>query len=129
MSYQFKFAPVTDYTGVLDLDDIWNCCIEAVNDLDFAYYLVIRTQLGESTIYELGPYAIDSTTLPDSGSVHYFKTSSDAKRLTATIKKFLQDVKAVDAKTVTLYEMFASYIDALQPLRDEIKEKENEGEH
>lgn len=51
----FEYFTVKTVMANIDIDDIGNCAIEANNDNGEFFYLIIRTTLGTTQIFEYGP--------------------------------------------------------------------------
>ena len=65
----FEYFYTQQAVGQLNIEDLGNCAIEAFNDEGSHYYLVIKTQLGQSIVMEAGPFAIDISILEKSVSL------------------------------------------------------------
>lgn len=91
----------------LEISDIGNTCIIANNDLGDEWYLVIRTILGESTIFSYGPSNPDFDTLPPALSCSYYKMQYNEKKLNTLIDKFLNDTckRITQAREVLLEDI------------------------
>ena len=48
----------------LEIDDIGNCCIKTFTDAGQYSILIIKTVMGESTIFTYGPLLVDFESLP-----------------------------------------------------------------
>lgn len=87
----FQFAPEQMMTAEVSIDDIGNCAIEAVNDLNEQYYLVTKTVLGKTKICTFGPVLedIESSIF----NLNYYTTDYNAKKIQKTIYMFLNNNK------------------------------------
>lgn len=87
----FSYLCTRTFEDSIEIEDIGNCCIDALNDSGDEYYLIIETELGGSTITECGPFMADMG--PNTGFFYFshnyrpFKESSIKK----VIDKFLND--------------------------------------
>lgn len=91
MEASFQYFYTQQATGQLDVKDLGNCAIEACNDLGNHYYLVIRTQLGQSEIFEAGPFCLDIPILEKNCSISYKKIEYNESKLSGIVTKFLNN--------------------------------------
>ena len=84
-----KFGVKSSYENEIDIDDIGNVCLEAVDDAFQTYYLVIRTSLGTTTIVEYGPLVPDVGLLPKTTDIRFKRMGYKADAISNIINKFL----------------------------------------
>lgn len=96
---QFDFANELKATNFIDIDNIGNFALEAINEEDgFYYYLLVKTALGAATIIHYGPIVPDVTRLPDNYSINFERLKFNDKKMALWINKWLNDkVKHITA--------------------------------
>ena len=76
----------------IDIENVGNVCIEAINENDgLFYYLLIKTSLGTSSIFEYGPVVPDINKLHDIYNVSFTRQPYNDKKLLLFISKWLND--------------------------------------
>ena len=111
---QFDFANELKATNFIDIDNIGNFALEAVNEDDgFYYYLLVKTSLGTATIAYYGPIIPDLDKLPDHYSVNFERLLFNDKKMFMWINKWLNDkVKHITAAYIIDEDQFkANYKD------------------
>ena len=48
---EFEYKPVAQFSATVDIEDIGQCALEAMSDANTFYYLIIRTVMGETTVF------------------------------------------------------------------------------
>lgn len=105
----------------LDIDSVGNVCIEAVDEEDgFYYYLLIKTSLGTSSIFQYGPIIPDLDQLPDNYSTLYSRQNFNDRKILAFIKQWLNDryKRISSAKIVDERVFLDNFRDITQVVRD-----------
>ena len=74
------------YLDSISLDDIGNCIIEAFTDEGDKHYLIIRTVLGVSRIFQIGPLQIGARTFC---SCYFHQMDYDDHKVDKLIGKFV----------------------------------------
>ena len=117
---EFEYYLTQAYVGNLNIDDIGNVVIEAKSAVGAYYYLFIITNLGQTHIVMYGP-SIDTGLMPDKVNCTYDKISFDSKRISKTIKAFLNNSSydITDAKIVTSAEALSHCTEILQFIADD----------
>ena len=87
----FKFGPEINYNNELEIENVGNVCIEAIDNAGQNYYLIIRTSLGVTTIVEFGPVVPDIDLLPKSTRIEFKRMGYKEETLHKIIAKFLSD--------------------------------------
>lgn len=90
----FEYMKIVQAMDLIEIPDIGNTCINAINDDAEEWYLIIETKGGWTRVVEFGPLKIDS----DKPMLHYFKYNSferdyDDKFIYNSINKFINDPK------------------------------------
>ena len=72
----------------IDIESVGNVCIEAINESDgLFYYLLIKTSLGTSSIFEYGPITPDVDKLYDIYNLSFMRRPYNEKKLSLFISK------------------------------------------
>lgn len=83
----FDYFYTTKVNAQLSIENIGNCVIKANNDLGDTYYLLIKTELGSTSIVEYGPY---NSEIKQSHVIYLFdKLDYNEYRIEKRIEKFL----------------------------------------
>lgn len=89
---EFEFANEWKPTNSIDIDNIGNFCLEAIDEEDgFYYYLMVKTTLGTSTIISYGPVVPDVELLPDNYNINFQRLQFNDKKMNIWISKWLND--------------------------------------
>ena len=76
----------------IDIESVGNVCIEAANENDgLFYYLLIKTSLGTSSIFEYGPVVPDIDKLYYIYNISFMRQPYNEKKLLLFIFKWLND--------------------------------------
>ena len=76
----------------IEIESVGNVCIEAINESDgLYYYLLIKTSMGTTSIFEYGPVIPDIDKLFDTYIVSFNRMSYNEKKLNLFLKKWLND--------------------------------------
>lgn len=102
----FPYFKETIINGNLEVDDIGNCAIEAMNDNAECWVLVIDTMLGTSRIFKYGPYNYDLDMLPKNVLCSFSRIPFSEFKLKKEIDSFLNSPFAniTQARVVDKYE-------------------------
>ena len=96
-THEYGYNGTAQYADYLELEDNLNCALEAYDEDGLAYYLVIYTKLGYTTILEWGPLSCDDEMIPEIHDIKYKKIEVDDKKVDDTINKFLQRRPRLDS--------------------------------
>lgn len=88
MEKTFKFNSELVYTAQIDIENILNTTIEAIDNHGNYYYLIINTSMGKSEILEFGPI-IEDTDLSNNFTLTYSTCTASASTAIKVITKFL----------------------------------------
>lgn len=91
MQGRFEYFYTKQVNDELEIDDIGNCAICANNDLGACYFLVIKTELGYSTVFEYGPIVPGEDILPSSVTCSFKKLSFMENKIKKIIDGFLNN--------------------------------------
>lgn len=88
IEFNNQYAPQNS----IDLDSAGNVCIEAINEEDgLYYYLLIKTLLGITDIFEYGPVIPDIDKLFDNYKVAFTRQPYNETKLKYFLNKWLND--------------------------------------
>lgn len=94
---QFEYLYEVKATGSIEIDDIGNVALEAINTTLYQeYFLIIKTELGVTKVIEYGPVYIDelrSTNNPPCIDYTYNEFQYSTSKLKGIIEKFLTNPK------------------------------------
>lgn len=93
MRKEFEYFFSRSAVGLLDVEDIGNCAIEANDDIGNFYYIVIETKLGFTKIFEYGPCNPDFNELPKSVACTFDRIEFNDKKIANAIYMFLNNGK------------------------------------
>lgn len=94
--------------NILEIESVGNVCIEAINENDgLFYYLLIKTSLGTTSIFEYGPVIPDIDKLYDNYLVSFNRMQYNEKKLNMFIIKWLNDrMKKITAANIIEEKVF-----------------------
>lgn len=110
---EFEYNVVPTPQSLLSIEQMSQCAIQGTNEQGYFYYIVIKTNLGMTTVAECGPVVPDITMLPDGYKSSITRFNYDAKKVDGIIDKWLNDRKKVLTNAVLISEE-----DALNQFRD-----------
>lgn len=92
----------------IDIDDLANICIEAANEeTGEYYYLLVKTSLGFSSIFEYGPVVPDLKELCEHYRLSYSRMAYNQGKLLSYITKWLNDkYKGITYATIAEEQTF-----------------------
>ena len=91
---QFDYLYEVQATGSVEIEDIGNVVLSAVNVLlGQEYFLIIQTEYGKTKIIEYGPIFVDMESEPNFVSCYYSCIDFSHSKLSTTIDKFLNNPK------------------------------------
>ena len=77
----------------IDVIDIGNVCLNALNDYGQEWYLMINTELGWTTIKEFGPLLVDTDNIAPYFDYKMFQYEYSDKKIAKVIDKFINNQK------------------------------------
>ena len=116
---EFEYFYVTAVNASINIDDIGNCAIAAYSDLGAAYYLVIKTILGSTMVFEYGPIIQGSNVLPKSVNCSFKRIEYRDTSIQKIIRTFLNNpaAKITQALEVPMEEVFENCIDIIEYMK------------
>ena len=116
----FNYKGTINYDGELDIDSIGNCAIRITAEDTSESYLVIKTKLGVSEIFDHGPIIPDLPILPKRCHSSYQKLSYNESKLHTLIDKFLNPSYMVisKAEVISIDEALSNCIDIIKYMKE-----------
>lgn len=103
--YTFGFNGSTVYADELNINELGQVCLEAMDEDVMCYYLIIRTSLGQSSILEYGPLVPDTTILPSQTEIKFQRIDFNDTKIKMIINNFLRPRNKGKSKIVTVSEI------------------------
>ena len=110
----FDYFTVQTVMANIDIDDIGNCAIEANNDNGEFWYLIIRTTLGSTQVFEYGP-TIHTGLMEKTVNCSFKRIEFTEAKVIKRIKEFLNNPykNITQAKEMTIEEALEQCDDML----------------
>ncbi|MBQ6632040.1 MAG: hypothetical protein IJH55_08070 [Romboutsia sp.] len=89
----FDYLRTVQAMDTIDIVDIGNTCINAVNDDALEWYLLIETKSGWTRTTTFGPLKIDSNSLSTSFLYSFYEKEYAEKTISKTIETFINNPK------------------------------------
>lgn len=120
MKFEYKFS--TFFEEELEIEDFGNCAIEATYNFNATSgpvykYLVIRTHLGTTSIFEYDCVVPDVLLLPKSVTNKFNRIEFSESKIISRIEKFLSNAQT--AKVISADEALHSCINIIDYFKDE----------
>lgn len=118
---KFEFDNQYVPQNFIEIENIGNVCIEAINETDgLFYYLLIKTSLGTTSIFEYGPVIPDIDKLFDNYNVSFNREQYNEKKLKIFISKWLNDrmKKITTANIIEEKTFLDNYKDICYTIKD-----------
>ena len=124
MKEQFEFNMQPCPMSILDIENIFQCAVEATNAEGEYYYLVALTSLGVTSIFTCGPVVPDVFFLPNGYSTNLTRHECDDKKVSKFINSWLNDryKKLQEAKIISFKEAKEQFRDICEYLDEYGKE-------
>lgn len=110
---EFEFDQQLEYQNSVEIENLGDFGLEAINDEGEMYYLAAKTFLGFTVLASCGPIIPDVDTLPSGYSCNLTKLSYREDKLAKTISFWLND-KSKGVKYVNILD----YESAVKEFRD-----------
>lgn len=106
MNSNFQYNSQTTLVSSIEITDICNCALEAIDQLGNYHYLIIITNEGETTVITFGPVIPDLPDLPNgyTSSYNYYKGYTDSK-IQQLIRKWVLGGKKTNFETINQIEV------------------------
>lgn len=90
----FEYMKVVQSMDLIEISDIGNTCINAINDDAEEWYIIIETKEGWTKVTQFGPLKIDSNNpMLHYFSYNYFEREYNDKFVYNNINKFINEPK------------------------------------
>lgn len=119
MNSEFRFNTQTTQIDSIDVEDIGNCALEAIDQLGRFFYFIIVTVEGWSKVITFGPVIPDIKLLPTGYKSSYDYMSYADTKVQKMIQKWVLGGKGVNfesVKQITWEEAVEQYRRAIDPL-------------
>lgn len=115
---QYDYLATVQYTGSINIENIGNCCLQALNDFGRMWILSITTNDGITEIIEYGPIQVDIEKLDDEVYYTYRRIQFDMKKIDRIIDMFLNNGKRCISQVLEISfeeakELIVSMIDKI----------------
>lgn len=119
---EFEYRPVKAFDATIDIEDIGQCCLELMDTLGQSYYLIVRTLMGISTVFEYGPILVGETVLPKFVVCKISKVEFSIPKIKKIISLFILDNEKGQKKTefvreLSIDEALSNCIDIIDYMR------------
>ena len=89
----FEYMATQTYLDSIDIDDLGNVCLNALNDNGDEYYLIVTTNLGWVEVIEYGPCTVDFNTISSYFNFNFTKFEYSDSKISKIIEKFINNDK------------------------------------
>lgn len=89
----FDYLRTVQAMDTIEIVDIGNTCINAVNDDALEWYLLIETKTGWTRVTTFGPLKIDSDSLSNNFNYNFYEKEFYEKSISKTIDSFINNPK------------------------------------
>ena len=120
MSREFEFDQQLQAQNSIEIENIGDFGLEAINEEGFYYYLAVKTLLGTTIIGSCGPIIPDIDMLPSGFNCSINKMTYKEDKLFKTINLWLNDKskKIKNAKEIRFEEAVLEFKDAADYLHN-----------
>lgn len=120
---EFEYFYTQQVNGILQVDNIGECCIEACTDMHECYYLIIRTSMGVSRVFQYGPIVPESEILEKSCTCSFKRLDFNEIKLGNIIKNFLNKPYSniTQAQEISIEDALNNCIDMIEYIKDKDK--------
>ena len=89
----FDYLRTVQSLDTIDIEDIGNTCINAVNDDALEWFLILETKDGFTKTTSFGPLKVDSNKLSSYFNYEFFEKEFSDRSISKTIDKFINNPK------------------------------------
>ena len=128
MAYTINYNGTTTWSDSLTIESLGNVCLHAIDELDYSYFFVARTLLGETSYVEFGPLRLGDSLLPDEYNVKFERFEYSNNKLIKLISQFIRPkknmiVKSRKVKITSIEEVDVDYalscgVDVISYIKD-----------
>lgn len=113
MQVSFEFNQQLIPQSLVEVDEIGQFGLEAMNDDGFYYYMVVKTVLGSALVATCGPIIPDFMDIPNGFKISIETMPYKEDKLTKIINRFLNDgsKRLTQARTIELEEAIDQFRD------------------
>lgn len=102
---EFEYKPVPMFDASVDIENIAQCALEVLDNQGQYYYLVIRTIMGVTTVFQQGPVHPDVIMVLQYVNSSITRFEYDANKIKKIIKLFIADRLKGANKTEVVREL------------------------
>ena len=99
MSHLFNYNGSVTYEDSVNVEDLGNTCLQAVDELNYCYFFITKTSLGITSCLEYGPIDLEDDLLPDETNIQFSRFEFSNKTIIKKINAFLMPKKNLLVKT------------------------------
>ena len=116
---EFEYFYIQSVNASIDIDDPGNCAIAAYTDLGATYFLVIKTTLGTTNVFEYGPIIQGSNVLPKSVNCSFKRMEYRDTSIQKIIRTFLNNpaAKITQAIEIPVEQVYENCIDIIEYMK------------
>lgn len=103
----FDYLRTTTALDTIDIEDIGNCAINAINDDAEEWFLIINTYEGWTETIEFGPLVVDTEDLRTFFKYDKYACDFSEKKIGRSIDKFINDPKRMITQVFEVEKDFA----------------------
>ena len=93
MKQTFEYALISSPLDEIEIEDIGNCYIKAINNIQDEWYLSTKTELGDTYIKIFGPFNETINRFMKGFKFEFYKIDYKESRIISIIDKFINDPK------------------------------------
>jgi hypothetical protein len=107
----FDYSVQKTFNQSIDIVDMGNTALRCLNSNNDAYYMIIKTTFGKTSIFRFGPVCPDLDMLLDDFFVNYKKIPYKEASIYKEIDKFINDFKKeiTEVEEVTEFEAWEDF--------------------
>ena len=89
MKSYYEYNQIVTSTGLYEVEDIGKCCVKITEQPTLREsWILIKTELGDTTVYQFGPTLIDENDILNKFDFHIEKFPFNENRIDKLLKKF-----------------------------------------
>lgn len=118
---KFDYKQIRKFESTIDIDNISQCALEVTDDNEMCHYLVIKTIMGETVVFEQGPVLLDLKFVGNNISCTISRFEYSEMKIKKIIKTFISDkpkVKVEDVRQLTMSEALDLCVDLIECMRE-----------
>lgn len=93
MKQTFEYALISSPLDEIEIEDIGQCHLKVINDIDDEWYLSIQTILGDTYIKSFGPFNNNSSRFQKGFKFEFYRIDYRESKIINIIDRFINDPK------------------------------------